>query len=71
MKFTVDWLKNHLDTKFNSNQIIDKLTNIGLEVESFESSTSELDTFIVAKIINAKNHPNADKLKLCLSLIHI
>ncbi len=65
MKFTVDWLKNHLDTKFNNNQIIDKLTNIGLEVESFESSTSELDKFIVAKIINAKTHPNADRLKLC------
>jgi len=65
MKFTVDWLKNHLDTKFNNNQIIDKLTNIGLEVESFESSTSELDRFIVAKIINAKTHPNADRLKLC------
>ncbi len=65
MKFTVDWLKNHLDTKFNNNQIIDKLTNIGLEVESFESSTSELDTFIVAKITNAKTHPNADRLKLC------
>ena len=46
MKFTVDWLKNHLDTKFNNTQIIDKLTNIGLEVESFESSASELDTFI-------------------------
>ena len=45
--------------------LIDKLTNIGLEVESFESSTSELDTFIVAKIINAKTHPNADRLKLC------
>ncbi len=65
MKFTVDWLKNHLDTKFNNNQIIDKLTNIGLEVESFESSTSDTDTFIVAKIINAKTHPNADRLKLC------
>ncbi len=65
MKFTIDWLKNHIDTKFNNNQIIDKLTNIGLEVESFESSTSELDTFIVAKIINAKTHPNADRLKLC------
>ena len=61
MKFTVNWLKNHLDTKFNNNQIIDKLTNIGLEVESFESSTSELDTFIVAKIINAKTHPNVLK----------
>ena len=65
MKFTVDWLKNHLDTNFNNNQIIDKLTNIGLEVESFESSETELDTFIVAKIINAKTHPNADRLKLC------
>ncbi len=65
MKFTIDWLKNHLDTKFNNNQIIDKLTNIGLEVESFESSTSDSDTFIVAKIINAKTHPNADRLKLC------
>ena len=65
MKFTVDWLKTHLDTNFNNNQIIDKLTNIGLEVESFESSETELDTFIVAKIINAKTHPNADRLKLC------
>ncbi len=65
MKFTIDWLKNHIDTKFNNNQIIDKLTNIGLEVESFESFSSELDTFIVAKIINAKTHPNADRLKLC------
>ena len=65
MKFTVDWLKNHLDTNFNNNQIINKLTNIGLEVESFESSETELDTFIVAKIINAKTHPNADRLKLC------
>ena len=65
MKFTVDWLKKHLDTNFNNNQIIDKLTNIGLEVESFESSETELDTFIVAKIINAKIHPNADRLKLC------
>ena len=65
MKFTVDWLKSHLDTNFNNNQIIDKLTNIGLEVESFESSETELDTFIVAKIINAKTHPNADRLKLC------
>ena len=46
MKFTVGWLKNHLDTNFNNNQIIDKLTNIGLEVESFESSETELDSFI-------------------------
>ena len=65
MKFTIDWLKEHLDTKLNDQMIIDKLTNIGLEVESFESQQSELDQFIVAKIINAEKHPNADRLSLC------
>ena len=47
MKFTIDWLKEHLDTKLNDQMIVDKLTNIGLEVESFESQQSELDQFIV------------------------
>ena len=65
MKFTIDWLKEHLDTKLNDQMIIDKLTNIGLEVESFESQQSEFDQFIVAKIINAEKHPNADRLSLC------
>ena len=37
MKFTIDWLKQHLETKYNEEKIIDKLTNIGLEVESFEN----------------------------------
>ena len=40
MKFAVDWLTDHLDTKLNDHKIIDKLTNIGLEVESFENQTS-------------------------------
>ncbi len=65
MKFTINWLKEHLDTKLDDQKIIDKLTSIGLEVESFESQSSELDKFIVAKIINAEKHPNADRLKLC------
>ncbi len=65
MKFTIDWLKEHLDTKFKDNQIIEKLTDVGLEVESFEKVSSELDNFKVAKIINAEQHPNADKLKVC------
>ena len=65
MKFTLDWLKEHLDTKHNDEKIIDKLTEIGLEVESFENQTSELDDFIVAKIQNAEQHPNADRLKVC------
>ena len=65
MKFTIGWLKEHLDTKFKDYEIIEKLTNVGLEVESFERATSDLDNFKVAKIINAKQHPNADKLKVC------
>ena len=65
MKFTIDWLKDHLDTKLNDEKIIDKLTNIGLEVESFQSQPSELDHFQVAKIISSEKHPNADRLKVC------
>ena len=65
MKFTLDWLKEHLDTKYNEKQISNKLTDIGLEVESFQSPTSELDNFIVARILNSKQHPNADRLKVC------
>ena len=65
MKFAVDWLTDHLDTKLNDHKIIDKLTNIGLEVESFENQISEFDDFIVAKIVSAEKHPNADRLRLC------
>ena len=50
MKFTIDWLQEHLDTKYNDKKIIDKLTNIGLEVESFENQSSEQNQFIIAKI---------------------
>jgi len=65
MKFTIGWLKDHLDTKFKDSEIIEKLTDVGLEVESFEKVSSDLDNFKVAKIINAEQHPNADKLKVC------
>ena len=65
MKFTIDWLKEHLDTKKDNQQIINKLTDIGLEVESFESQTSELDSFVIAKINNVERHPNADRLSVC------
>jgi phenylalanyl-tRNA synthetase beta chain len=65
MKITTNWLKDHLDTKFNENQIIDKLTDIGLEVESVESQSSELDSFLIAKILKTEKHPDADRLKIC------
>ena len=65
MKFTLGWLKEHLDTKYNDNKLIEKLTDVGLEVESFENVSSDLDSFKVAKIINAEQHPNADRLRIC------
>ena len=65
MKFTIDWLKEHLDTKYNDKKIIDKLTNIGLEVESFINQSSDQDEFVIAKIIKSEQHPNADRLSVC------
>jgi phenylalanyl-tRNA synthetase beta chain len=65
MKITTNWLKEHLDTKLNEKQIIDKLTDIGLEVEDVNSQSSELDSFIVAKILKAEKHPDADRLRVC------
>ena len=65
MKFTISWLKDHLDTKLTDEKIVDKLTNVGLEVESFQRQTSEFDQFVVARIISAEKHPNADRLKVC------
>ena len=65
MKITIDWLKDHLDTKLKENQIIDKLTDIGLEVESVEAQSNELESFLIAKILKTKKHPDADRLKVC------
>ncbi len=65
MKIISNWLKEHLDTKLDENQIIEKLTDVGLEVESVEKQGGELDDFIVAKILKAEKHPNADKLRVC------
>ncbi len=65
MKFTIQWLKNHLETELSEEKIIDNLTSIGLEVESFEKISNDFDQFVVAKIINIQKHPNADRLKVC------
>ena len=65
MKFTKDWLDVHLKTNKSEAQIIQKLNNIGLEVEKVEPIKNELSDFIVAKIIKVNKHPNADRLKLC------
>ncbi len=65
MIISLSWLKNHLSTKANLKQIVERLTEIGLEVENIKSPDSDLDNFIVCKIRKTQKHPNADKLKLC------
>ncbi len=65
MIITLPWLKEHLKTKAKENEIIDKLTNIGLEVEGIKDNPGEFGEFKIAKIIKTEKHPNADKLKVC------
>ena len=62
---SLSWLKNHLSTKANLKQVVERLTEIGLEVESVKSPDSALDSFIICKVMKSQKHPNADKLKLC------
>jgi phenylalanyl-tRNA synthetase beta chain len=64
MKFTLSWLKDHLKTKATVEEIEAKLSAIGLEVESIEDPAKKLGAFRVARIVEAKKHPNADKLQV-------
>ncbi|MEH6756918.1 MAG: phenylalanine--tRNA ligase subunit beta [Parasphingorhabdus sp.] len=64
MKFSLSWLKAHLDTDASLTEITDKLTAIGLELEGLENPADALKPFRVAKVIAAGPHPNADKLQL-------
>jgi phenylalanyl-tRNA synthetase beta chain len=66
MKFTFAWLKEHLDTDRPLGEIADKLTMIGLEVERLEDKAKLLLPFVIAKVVEAKQHPNADRLRVCM-----
>ncbi|AVX05845.1 phenylalanine--tRNA ligase [Maritalea myrionectae] len=66
MKFTIDWLKDHLDTTASNDEIIETLTQIGLEVEEVEDQAKALADFTVCEVLSAEKHPNADKLKVCM-----
>jgi phenylalanyl-tRNA synthetase beta chain len=66
MKFTLSWLREHLDTDAPLDQLADKLTMIGLEVESIEDKAKALAAFKIASVISAEKHPNADKLRVCM-----
>jgi phenylalanyl-tRNA synthetase beta chain len=66
VKFTLPWLKEHLDTVAPLAEIVDKLTMIGLEVENVEDKAALLKPFIIASVISAEKHPNADRLRVCM-----
>jgi len=66
MKFTLAWLKEHLDTDAPLAAIVDKLTMIGLEVESVADRGKMLAPFTIARVISAERHPNADRLRVCM-----
>ncbi len=66
MKFTLSWLKDHLDTVEPVEKLAEKLTMIGLEVESIEDKAKALGAFTIARVIKAEQHPNADRLRVCI-----
>jgi len=66
VKTTLAWLKTHLETSAPLGQIVETLAMRGLEVESLEDRAKSLAPFLVARVLNAKRHPDADKLQLCL-----
>ena len=65
MKITFDWLKDHLRTNLKEKNLLEQLTNVGLEVEGVQNLLSDRELFKVAKIIKTIKHPNADRLKVC------
>jgi phenylalanyl-tRNA synthetase beta chain len=65
MKFTLGWLKEHLDTQATLDQIVEKLTMVGLEVEKVTDRAKGLEAFVVGHVVEAKQHPNADRLRVC------
>lgn len=65
MKFTLDWLREHLDTTASAEEVGKALTMIGLEVEEIVDPAEKLKPFVVAHIVEAKPHPNSDHLNLC------
>src|SRR5262245_24463179 len=66
MKFTLSWLKDHLDTSASVEELAAKLSAIGLEVESIDKGGDQLSpAFTVARVLEAKRHPNADRLQVC------
>ena len=65
MKFTLSWLKDHLDTQASLAEIVNTLTRIGLEVEGVEDTSAKYAGFVIGYVVEAKQHPNAERLRVC------
>ena len=70
MKFTLSWLKDHLDTQAPLAEIVETLTRIGLEVEGLDDPAARLGAFTIASVVEATQHPNADRLRVCNCLLY-
>ena len=66
MKFTLSWLKSHLQTEATLDEILEALTDLGLEVEGVENPADKLAAFTLAKVRQAEQHPDADRLRVCV-----
>jgi phenylalanyl-tRNA synthetase beta chain len=65
MKLTLSWLKDHLETNASLAEVVETLTRIGLEVEHVHDPAAQLKDFVIAQVIEAGPHPNADRLRVC------
>ncbi|MBO9407676.1 phenylalanine--tRNA ligase subunit beta [Shimia sp. R9_1] len=65
MKFTLSWLKDHLETDASVDEIVEALTDLGLEVEDVFNPAERLANFTLGKVVHAEKHPDADKLRVC------
>ncbi|MBI1385398.1 MAG: phenylalanine--tRNA ligase subunit beta [Rhizobiales bacterium] len=65
MKFTLSWLRDHLETSASVAEIAATLDRIGLEVEGIENPAKDLGAFVIARVLEAKPHPDADRLRVC------
>ncbi|MEL7389978.1 MAG: phenylalanine--tRNA ligase subunit beta, partial [Pseudomonadota bacterium] len=65
MKFTLSWLKDHLETEASLDEITEALTDLGLEVEDVSNPAARLSQFTIGKVVKAEKHPDADRLRVC------
>ena len=66
MKFTLSWLRDHLDTKAPLREITDMLTALGLELEELHDRAAEFEKFVVGEVVSCEPHPDADRLRVCI-----